>query len=265
MKGGSAFDYAAERVRRAVAFIAVLFAFTWTWGILIAPQWMASGDLRWFLAGLLPNVWAPTILAIVFVGVSEGPIALRREVRSRLRAPQSWMLLATAVVVPAAAITIAIAMARASGAEAPFIPADAWPFAFGLQAVTGATGEEFGWRGYVLTRLQPTIGIRAAAVTMAVLWATWHVPAFFSEGMPQRMMPLAPSLVFIFGFGLFLASLFFRARGSILPTMTAHFALNCGLAVGGAMLSSSAYWWTLAVLFVALGCVTIVAVATELS
>jgi len=64
----------------------------------------------------------------------------------------------------------------------------------------------------------------------------------------------------IFSFGLFLASLFCRARGSILPT--AHFALNSGLAIGGAVLSSPAYWWTLAMLFVALGCVEIVIVDT---
>jgi hypothetical protein len=34
---------------------------------------------------------------------------------------------------------------------------------------------------------------------MALLWASWHVPAFYTPGMPHRFMPMWPMLTLIAG------------------------------------------------------------------
>src|SRR5205823_13724156 len=85
-----------------------------------------------------------------------------------------------------------------------------------------------------------------AAVIMGVLWSSWHVPAFFTPGMPQQMMPMISFLAFAAAFGVFLAIVFFRAGESVVPTMAAHVVLNIMLAIGGASLRSVVYWNTLA-------------------
>lgn len=54
---------------------------------------------------------------------------------------------------------------------------------------------------------------------MGVLWAVWHLPAFFTPGMPHQSFPLAATLLFIAPFGAFMGLLFYRAGQSILITL----------------------------------------------
>ena len=47
-----------------------------------------------------------------------------------------------------------------------------WIFTFGF-------GEEIGWRGYALPRLQKNRSALSATLILAVFWAFWHLPLFF--------------------------------------------------------------------------------------
>ena len=73
----------------------------------------------------------------------------------------------------------------------------------------------------------------AAAIVMASTWAVWHVPAFFTPGMPHQFIPMASFLLTVASFGVFLAFVFNKAEESVLPTMLAHLSLNVMLAIGG--------------------------------
>lgn len=44
-----------------------------------------------------------------------------------------------------------------------------------------ANGEEMGWRGYVLPRLQARNNALIASLILAILWAFWHVPKFVTH------------------------------------------------------------------------------------
>jgi hypothetical protein len=96
---------------------------------------------------------------------------------------------------------------------------------------------------------QAHVGVTASFWVMGVLWSLWHVPAFFDRTMPHYFMPMMTVLPFIVFFGVFLGFLFNRAGESVLATMTAHLSLNIMTGVGGAELTSGAFWWTLAGLF----------------
>ena len=154
-----------------------------------------------------------------------------------------------AAVVPFAVVAVSVVIARAAGAGAPFVAPSALPQVIGLQIVTGAVGEELGWRGFLLSRLEPRTGNLRAAWVMGLLWALWHIPAFYDSSGPQQFWPMALVLPFIVFFGVFMGRLFNRAGGSILVTISAHLSLNIAAALGGASLSSAVYWGVMAILF----------------
>src|SRR6266542_4804463 len=234
-------------------FIAALFTVPWIIRPLLPPP---SGSLSSFLIAFLPSVWTPTILAIVFVIVRDGPAGLRKELRARLgyRSGSARSIL-FAGMVPIAAVAIAVLIARAAGGAAPFIESSALMQAILLQIITGAVGEELGWRGFVVPRLGKLAGPTAAAWMMGILWSLWHVPAFFDPILPHYFMPIYVVLPFIAFFGVFLGFMFNRAGESVLATMTAHLSLNIMIALGGVSLTSSVYWGVLAGVFGAMAIV----------
>ena len=231
-------------------FLLLLFSFTWTWGLFVAPGLLSSGTMESFLAGLLPSVWMPTILALVFMLCEGGVTGTRREVVTLLGYTRgSGRLLIVAAVLPAAVTAIAVSIGRAAGDGTSFIPSTALPTMVALQLVTGAVGEELGWRGYLLPRLARRVGHTGAALIMAVLWALWHLPAFFTPGMPHQMMPMMLVLLFIAAFGLWLAFVFNSTGGSVIVAIVAHLSLNVTIGLGGVQLSSQVFWGTMAAVF----------------
>jgi hypothetical protein len=91
----------------------------------------------------------------------------------------------------------------------------------------GQAGEELGWRGYALPRLAARFGLGGASVLLGVLWACWHLPLFLL--MPEadtfgQSFPLY--LLQVTALSVAMAWLFARTRGSLLPVMLMHAAVN---------------------------------------
>ena len=49
----------------------------------------------------------------------------------------------------------------------------------------GIWGEEIGWRGFALPKLQEKYHPLLASLILGAIWAIWHLPLFFLEGSQQ--------------------------------------------------------------------------------
>lgn len=224
------------------AFLVAANAITWLACLLLRSEF-AAGHLWALFTFLFVTVWSPTAIALVLsfrLNEVGGIRTLLGLVFRRPAGNKSWYLIA--ILVPIASVVAAILIARYLHSGAPFIPLAALPLTLALQVFTGAMGEELGWRGFLLSTLGSKFSPRIAAVLMGIAWALWHLPSFFFPGMPQQHMPPAAFLLMVAGFGVFLALLFNRTRGSLVSTMLAHFSFNMSLAVGGAILGSDFIW-----------------------
>ena len=103
------------------------------------------------------------------------------------------------------------------------------PLVFVLVMLFNGFGEETGWRGFALERLQRRFGPVAGTFVLALLWAGWHTPAFFIVETYQSMT--VPMLVGGFGLGicagaLVLSRIAQRTNGSILAVALWHAVYN---------------------------------------
>jgi membrane protease YdiL (CAAX protease family) len=94
-----------------------------------------------------------------------------------------------------------------------------------------ATGEEAGWRGFALPRMQLLTSPLVACLVLNLFWPLWHLFPWMAEGRPvfspefwtQTYLELLPATVTLGWF-------YNRSRGSILVAGIAHAAANTAYA-----------------------------------
>jgi membrane protease YdiL (CAAX protease family) len=98
-----------------------------------------------------------------------------------------------------------------------------WVPMFNYNLLGGPLFEEFGWRGFLLPRLQREMAPSLAAGVVGLLWAVWHFPLFlvsWSSASPASYTLIAVSLSMVFAYA------FNASGGSVLVTILMHSAFN---------------------------------------
>jgi membrane protease YdiL (CAAX protease family) len=103
-----------------------------------------------------------------------------------------------------------------------------------LLTIFAGMGEEFGWRGFALPRLQARYGALVSSLIVGVIWAVWHIPLSFTQGTIQyrwqQEVGLIPAIlgysVFVIAWSIQYAWVFNNARGSVLLAAVQHGAVN---------------------------------------
>jgi hypothetical protein len=132
-----------------------------------------------------------------------------------------------------------------------------------IKTIQAGVGEEFGWRGFALPRLQRRHNALVSSIIVGVMHGLWHVPLYFADvGMPQYTERLAwgfvPALLLdtamVIIWSILYTWLYNNSKGSVLrtcvfhaaiPTWTAYFGLSGGLAGTGIDLSAIVWFGVL--------------------
>jgi membrane protease YdiL (CAAX protease family) len=87
-------------------------------------------------------------------------------------------------------------------------------------------GEEIGWRGYALPRIQTGRSALAASFILSMLWGLWHVPSFLMRDSLHQSQPFLPWMVWLFMMTVALTWLTNSTGGSVLIAWLYHTAMN---------------------------------------
>ncbi len=153
----------------------------------------------------------------------------------RLRGVRGWVLVGLAlfpgIFLLSTAISSLLSLAPASAFR---LPGNGLTL-IGLIGITflyqlfffNATGEETGWRGFAMPRLQARVSPLIAALVIGFFWATWHFALWRAEGRPvfDWRFWVEMSIAHMMG-SLIIVWICNRAGGSILVAGVTHAAAN---------------------------------------
>ena len=171
----------------------------------------------------------PSVMAIVLTAVVFGRGALRKLLGQLLiwRVNPIWYLVV--FLGPAALAGGVVALNALLGGPAlslgmPLIGAAIF-LAFHIFPGS-ALGEEIGWRGYVLPRLQARMSALSASLILAPTWAVWHLPLWL-QGKPFQTPTLyAGFVVSAFALSVILTWVYNSTGGSLLMVVLLHATVN---------------------------------------
>src|SRR5215210_4148157 len=98
---------------------------------------------------------------------------------------------------------------------------------FGFSIFPGsALGEEIGWRGYVLPRLQSRMSALSASLLIAPIWGLWHLPLWLTGDPVKTPTFYVAFFVAVFPMSLLLPWVYNSTGGSLLMVVLLHATVN---------------------------------------
>jgi membrane protease YdiL (CAAX protease family) len=223
------------------------------------------GMLRGKVSG--PNPLGPFIAALIVTGLVEGGSGMRSLLARIVRARIGWSAYAIVFGLPILLCAVALAGMAAIGQLASWPASTAWrelPERFVFIFLFIGLGEEPGWRGFALPRLQKQYSPLIASLILAPIWALWHLPLMGNE-FPPAIIPAF--LISLLGGTLIQTWLFNRSKGSVFAQMFFHATVNT---VGAALVFPLMkgppfvpFWYLYALLWLAVGVAVTVSSAVE--
>jgi uncharacterized protein len=97
------------------------------------------------------------------------------------------------------------------------------PFVFLQQMLFGSSmGEEPGWRGYALPRMQTHRNSLRASLLLGLLWSVWHFPLWLTEGHPLSETFLGWSVLGLMAMAVLFTWVYNNTKGSLLLALLFH-------------------------------------------
>lgn len=221
-----------------VAYFVLAYALAWILIPLVVSVSIAFGLLALF---------GPAIAAIIVTGVVEGRAGVKQLLRRAVQGRVALKWIAIAVGLPLLmSATVVVLNAALMGKPLAFVPNEAPIFTLILGLLV--IGEEIGWRGFALPRLQTRFNSLTASLILGVLWATWHLPNSFIPGMGHYLTAFPVFLVWVISMTVLFTWLANRTRGSLWIAWLFHAAIN----VAGGFLfigDNLRQWWLSAGVF----------------
>src|SRR5215203_5583416 len=213
-----------------VTFFVMAYALSWSIeSPLVFLGDSVTGPQNLVIRILASNV--PSALGIVFTGIILGRGSVRKLLGRLLpwRVNPIWYLvvfLGPVVLAGGVVVLNALMGGPALRLGMPLLGAAIF-FAFSVFPGS-ALGEEIGWRGYVLPRMQTRMSALSASLLLAPFWALWHLPLFVAGWLQGTQSPALYPAFFVstFAFSVILTWVYNSTGGSLLMVVLLHATVN---------------------------------------
>jgi membrane protease YdiL (CAAX protease family) len=176
----------------------------------------------------------PALAAVIVTGVTEGKAGLRRFLGRIVlwRVGVKWylfVLLGIPALVSLGTLVLPGVWGSFQPMENPIMELISYPpfFVYPALLIGGPLGEEPGWRGFTLPRLQERHGPLLGSLILGPLWACWHTPIWFSgQWTEPALLNIGLYIVWISAMTVIMTWVFNRTRGSVFLAILAHTSMD---------------------------------------
>ena len=226
-------------MRQHPLFFFFLMAYTFSWILLIPSVLSAWGILPGdFTVMFVLHTFGPALAAIIMTGIVEGRaglLSLRQRIR-QWRAGWQWYLFSLVGIPALILFGIVVqpgALASFQGLTSRLLVS--YPLTFvAVWFGGGPLGEEIGWRGFALPRMQPRFGPLWGTLLLGVLWTFWHLFEFLmptqgggpGTSLATFLVNFSMFFLLVVAFAIILTWVFNHTRGSIFISITAHASVD---------------------------------------
>ena len=224
---------ALSPTQSAIVFAVSAIAISWICWLPLVASDRQIGHVRPSVAPLLVmlGTFGPLLAALSMVARVSGFAGLGKFVSQpfKWRVGIRWYLVALAAPALIRAVVLSVHVLK-GGSFPDLSDTSRWlalPGTFiAVLLIGGPTGEEFGWRGYLLQRVQPRVGPLGAAFVIGIISAVWHLPLFFIPAAVQSHLPFALFLVRTVALSVITTWIYNGTRRSLLFVLLFHASLN---------------------------------------
>ena len=223
-------DFGTRLIKRypVAAFFTLTYAISWAVWV---PLAVTQIDTPFYKIG----AFGPTLAALLLTVLMSGRAGLKRLLRPLLtwRVHIGWYLFSFLITAVGALIAIGLHV-WLGGARPTFNdPAQLYLVipVFLYVLFTSVLGEEIGWRGYALPRLQARHSALHASLILGLVWGAWHLPLFWMAGNFHQQIPISLFLLQTTGFSILYTWMYNHTRGSLLLAHLFHAASNTTIGV----------------------------------
>lgn len=228
-------------------YMALAYLFSWAFWVPVvllfpdvaAPPW-------WAILLAFAGIFGPSMAAIAAAAMHGGRTELRGLLARLWRWRVGWRWYVLVLLGPPAFVWIGAGIHTLSGGAVGASGLREWTLGVAIILATfipfGPLGEELGWRGYALPRLEAHLSPLVSSVALGIMWAAWHMPMFWFPpmGMPSRSLSAAAMwAASVVSFSILLSYAARRTDYSVPIAILLHATLNAGPAMGLAPLVAS--------------------------
>ena len=234
----TALELPADARRDLRRYFIVAYAVSWLlWAplVLASAGWIGRGPPEWWhYAGAA----GPISGAIVASALASGRTAVAHllgQLDPRRVSTGGWAFAALSPIALFAAGSVTCRIVDGMWPDLSAIattgnlPGLALPLIWLVHTATFGLGEETGWRGFALPRLERgNCSAVHATAALTLFWAAWHLPVFvYSDNLRALgVVGTVGWLIGLFAGALFLTWLYHRTRGGLLAIVVWHGTFN---------------------------------------
>jgi membrane protease YdiL (CAAX protease family) len=200
--------------RDLIIFFAVAYALAW---LVFIPLVIWQAQPEWIVVGS----FSPTVAALVAHRMATGSF---RAVRFVTSWPRTLGGTAVAIILVIVSYVVLPAVMTADPRRLRWSVLASLAVYNYSTLLGGPLGEEPGWRGYALPRLERVLSPVRASLVLALLWVGWHIPLFFYPGWTSS--PLWVYVVFLTGQSIILTFATNLAGFGVIAPIAGHAMFN---------------------------------------